>query len=196
VAKLKKHLAYDCKKIDSDTRISVLMILADNCEDSDDNSHNTATIPTTKSSKKRKSNDSSQTYINDHYENYPTTLVKEDQINKALTKMFVCCNLPFALIEHPFFVEFIKTLRAIYNLPSRWILSENLIIQETSRISLKVSRIINEESNLTIAFDGWTNSTGKSIYDFCLITEECKEYIWCSKDYSNVPIQVHFLEMN
>jgi len=187
VAKLKKHFAYDCEKIDSDTRISVLMMLADNCEDSDDDSHNTATTPTTKSSKKRKSNDSSQTYINDHYENYPTTLVKEDQINKALTKMFVCCNLPFALIEHPFFVEFIKTLRATYNLPSRWILSETLIIQETSRISLKVSRIINEESNLTIAFDGWTNSTGKSIYDFCLITEERKEYLWCSKDYSNVP---------
>jgi hypothetical protein len=160
-------------------------MLTDNCEDSEDDNHSTTTT-STKSNKKRKSNDSSQTLIDDHYENFPTTLDKEDQINKALAKMFVCCNLPFALIEHPFFVEFIKTLRTTYNLPSRWILSETLIIQEVSRISLKINRIINEESNLTIAFDGWTNSTGKSVYDFCLITEERKEYLWCTKDYSDV----------
>jgi len=68
--------------------------------------------------------------------------------------MFVCCNLPFALIEHPFFIEFIKILRSTYALPSRWILSETLIVQEVSRINLKVQKIINEENNITIAFDG------------------------------------------
>jgi hypothetical protein len=67
--------------------------------------------------------------------------------------MVVCCNLPFSLIEHPFFIEFIKAICATYNLPSRWILSETLIIQEISRISVKVNRIINEEVNLTISFD-------------------------------------------
>src|SRR6266516_2229789 len=101
VAKLKKHLAYDCKKVDSDTRISVLMMLIDNCEDSDDDSHNTATTPTTKSSKKRKSNDSSQTYINDHYKNYPIILVKENHINKALTKMLVCSIYHLLLLSIP-----------------------------------------------------------------------------------------------
>ncbi|PKY60709.1 hypothetical protein RhiirA4_484713 [Rhizophagus irregularis] len=186
VAKLKKHLAYECTKVDSDTKISILMMLTNNCDDSEDDSYDTSTTSTTKS-KKRKSNDRSQTHIDDHYENFPTPLGKEDQINKVLAKMFVCCNLPFALIEHPFFIEFVKTLRATYNLPSRWVLTETLIIQEISRINLKVNRIINEENNMTIAFDGWTNPTGQSIYDYCLITEDRKEYLWCSKDYSNVP---------
>jgi len=184
VAKLKKHLAYECNKVDSDTKISILMMLTSQYEDSDDD---TATTSTSKSNKKRKTNNKSQTHIDDHYENFPTSLGKEDQINKALAKMFVCCNLPFALIEHPFFVEFIKNLRATYNLPSRWILSETLIIQEVSRINLKVSKIINEENDLTISFDGWTNSTGQSIYDYCLITEERDEYLWCSKNYSDIP---------
>ncbi|POG58643.1 hypothetical protein GLOIN_2v1820937 [Rhizophagus irregularis DAOM 181602=DAOM 197198] len=135
VAKLKRHLAYDCNKIDSETKINVLMMLTSN-EDSEDDS---TTTSTTKSSKKRKSSDTrSQTCIDDHYENFPTPLVKEDQINKALAKMFVCCNLPFSLIEHPFFIEFIKILRTTYNLPSRWVLTETLIIQEVSRITLKV----------------------------------------------------------
>ncbi|CAB5368541.1 unnamed protein product [Rhizophagus irregularis] len=121
------------------------------------------TTSTTKSSKKRKSSDTrSQTCIDDHYENFPTPLVKEDQINKALAKMFVCCNLPFSLIEHPFFIEFIKILRTTYNLPSRWVLTETLIIQEVSRITLKVNRIIEEENNLTIAFDGWTRAPNGS----------------------------------
>ncbi|RIA92763.1 hypothetical protein C1645_820166 [Glomus cerebriforme] len=111
-------------------------------------------MSTTKS-KKRKSNDRSQTHIDDHYENFPTPLGKEDQINKALAKMFV--------------------------------LTETLIIQEISRINLKINRIINEENNMTIAFDKWTNPTGQSIYDYCLITEDRKEYLWYSKDYSNVP---------
>ncbi|CAB4495996.1 unnamed protein product [Rhizophagus irregularis] len=154
VAKLKKHFAYECTKVDSDTKISILMMLTNNCDDSEDNSYDTSTTSTTKS-KKRKSNDRSQTHIDDHYENFPTPLGKEDQINKALAKMFV--------------------------------LTETLIIQEISRINLKVNRIINEENNMTIAFDGWTNPTGQSIYNYCLITEDRKEYLWCSKDYSNVP---------
>ncbi|CAB5359941.1 unnamed protein product [Rhizophagus irregularis] len=184
VAKLKRHLAYDCNKIDSETKINVLMMLTSSNEDSEDDS---TTTSTTKSSKKQKSSDTrSQTCIDDHYENFPTPLVKEDQINKALANMFVCCNLPFSLIEHPFFIEFIKILRTTYNLPSRWVLTETLIIQEVSRITLKVNRIIEEENNLTIAFDGWTNSTGQSIYDYCLITEERKEYLWCSKNYSDI----------
>ncbi|CAB4432262.1 unnamed protein product [Rhizophagus irregularis] len=85
VAKLKRHLAYDCNKIDSETKINVLMMLTSN-EDSEDDS---TTTSTTKSSKKQKSSDTrSQTCIDDHYENFPTPLVKEDQINKALAKMF------------------------------------------------------------------------------------------------------------
>ncbi|CAB5382638.1 unnamed protein product [Rhizophagus irregularis] len=117
VVKLKKHLIYECTKVDFDTKISILMMLTNNCDDSENDSYDTSTTSTTKF-KKRRSNDRSQTHIDNHYENFPTPLDKEDQINKTLAKMFVCCNLPFALIEHPFFIEFVKTLRATYNLSS------------------------------------------------------------------------------
>ncbi len=189
-AKLKKHLAYECKKVDSETRISALMMLANDCAvDSDDDHDDTTSISTrsTKSITKTNKKQKSQTTIDDHYENYPTPLNKEDQINKILAKMFVCCNLPLSLIEHPFFIEFVKTLRATYLLPSRWVLSNTLLDQEISRINIKIERIVDKEVNLTIAFDGWTNPTGQSIYDYCLITEERREYLWCSKNYSDIP---------
>jgi|GEM_PF-1010360 len=181
--KLKRHIAYECKKVDSDTRITVLMMLTKDVVDSDDESYDTTSTSTTKTNKKRK-NDSSQTNIDEHFENFPTSLSKEDQINKALVKLFVCCNLPFSLVEHPFFTEFIKTIRNTYSIPSRWVLSNTLFDQEVSRVKMKIDRILDKEINLTITFDGWTNPTGQSIYDYCLITEGRKEFLWCSKDYS------------
>ena len=185
-SKLKRHLAYQCKQVDSDTRINILMSLTKEAIDSDDDD-DTASTSTTKTNKKRKASDSSsQTNLDEHYDNFPTSLSKEDQINTALVKMFVCCNLPFSLIEHPFFIEFIKSIRNTYSLPSRWVLSNTLFDQEISRINLKLEKIINQETNITIAFDGWTNLTGQSIYDYCLITEERKEYLWCTKNYSEI----------
>src|ERR1700722_5014955 len=154
--KLKQHLAYDCKKVDSDTKIKVLTLLLSDRANSDEEIEETEeTEEINKKHRKRKQ--ISQTKIDDLEENdkrFLTSLDKEKQINKALVKLFVCCNLPFALIEHPFFHEFIKILRTTYNLPSRWILSNTLLAQETARIDVKVTRIIDKEINLTITFDG------------------------------------------
>ncbi|CAG8735021.1 21664_t:CDS:1 [Racocetra persica] len=30
-------------------------------------------------------------------------------------------------------------------------------------------------------------SVDQSIYDYCVITEKCKEYLWASKNYSSIP---------
>jgi hypothetical protein len=43
VVKLKKHLAYECNKVNSDTKISVLMMLTNQCKDSDDDTTTTST---------------------------------------------------------------------------------------------------------------------------------------------------------
>src|SRR4051812_789132 len=163
---LKKHLAYNCKKVDANTKIKVLILLLNEKDCSDEDTNLTST---TKINKKQ----IVSTQINDDedYENFQTSLEKEKQINNALVKLFVCCNLPFALVEHPFFHEFIKVLRATYHLPTCWVLSNTCLLQEVARIDVKITRIINREINLTIAFDGWTNPSGQSIYDYCLITE-------------------------
>ena len=151
------------------------MLLTNDKTDSDDDITST-----------NKSRQALRTHTNEMNEKFPTSLDKENQINKALTKLFVCCNLPFSLIEHPFFREFINTLHSTYPLPSRWMLSNTLFTQELARVDVKITRIIENEINLTIGFDGWTNSSGQSIYDYCLITEDRREYLWMSKNYSNV----------
>ncbi|CAG8464560.1 1373_t:CDS:2 [Cetraspora pellucida] len=123
-SKLKTHLAYECQKVDSDTRIKVLISLTNDCVDSD---NDTASTSTTASKKQKLKNDIN---IDSEYENIPILLDKEDQINKILLKMVVCCNLPFTIIEHPFFQEYTKALHATYSIPSHWILSNTLLDQE------------------------------------------------------------------
>ncbi|GES76649.1 ribonuclease H-like domain-containing protein [Rhizophagus clarus] len=161
-SKLKKHIAYDYQKVNFDTKIKVLTLLLVEQEDSDKDLNLTLIT-------KRKI---SQTNINEDYENFPTLEDKEIAINKALIKLFVCCNLPFALIEHPFFNKFIKVLCATYTLSTRWILTNTFLVQKITRIDIKVVKIIENQINLTIAFDEWTNSTGQSIYDYCAFFDD------------------------
>ncbi|CAB5370503.1 unnamed protein product [Rhizophagus irregularis] len=125
--RLKKHIAYNCQKVDSDTKIKVLTLLLIDQEDSDENINSTSMT-------RRKT---SQTDVDEDNENFPTSLDKEIQISKALVKLFVCCNLPFSLIEHPFFQEFMKVLRATYTLPTRWILSNTFWLKRLPELMSK-----------------------------------------------------------
>ncbi|CAG8828748.1 23501_t:CDS:1, partial [Cetraspora pellucida] len=68
--------------------------------------------------------------IDSKYENIPTSLDKEDQINKILLKIVICCNLSFTIIEHLFFQEYTKALYATYSISSYWVLSNILLDQE------------------------------------------------------------------
>ncbi|GES95339.1 ribonuclease H-like domain-containing protein [Rhizophagus clarus] len=82
-SRLKKHIAYDCQKIDSDTKIKVLTLLLVEHEDSDEDLNSTSIT-------KRKT---SQTDIDEDYENFPTSEDKEIAINKALVKLFDYSNV-------------------------------------------------------------------------------------------------------
>ncbi|CAG8584845.1 3210_t:CDS:2 [Cetraspora pellucida] len=114
-SKLRMYLAYECKKVNSDIRIKMLVSLTNDCDDSDNDTASTSTT----ASKKQKLENS----VDSEFKNVPTSLNKEEQINKILLKMFVC-------------------------------------YQELARVNIKVRRILDNEINLTIAFDRWTNPKG------------------------------------
>jgi len=46
------------------------------------------------------------------------------------------CNIPFCVIENPYFVDLIKTLQPGYDLPSRQVLSGTLLQAEAARINV------------------------------------------------------------
>jgi hypothetical protein len=61
---------------------------------------------------------SKQTSLEGHFESIQITTTKQNEIDKALIKAFVCCNISFSIVENSFFSELLKTLCPGYKLPS------------------------------------------------------------------------------
>src|SRR3954451_10569065 len=54
------------------------------------------------------------------------------------------------IVEHPFFINFVKELNAGYDLPTREYLAGQLLERELAQINSKVKSEIEKESNLTL----------------------------------------------
>jgi len=70
--------------------------------------------------------------------------------NQALIKLFACCDNPFHLVQHSFFVGFVKILCLAYILPSRQQLFADMLNSEISHIQLKINAILENETCLTL----------------------------------------------
>jgi hypothetical protein len=82
----------------------------------------------------------------------PSTLPssKIASITHALLRAFMCCGIPFSVIQNPFFIKFLNKIRPGYEPPTDELLSGRLLSEETSRINKKVDVIIKNSSNLTL----------------------------------------------
>ncbi|GBC19251.2 ribonuclease H-like domain-containing protein [Rhizophagus irregularis DAOM 181602=DAOM 197198] len=87
-------------------------------------------------------------------------------------------------LEHPFFINFIKELNAGYNTPTREVLVNQLLERELAQVNFKVNSELEKETNLTLAFDGWTSGTHRSIWNFIVMTPSRKEYLYQLSDLS------------
>ena len=74
----------------------------------------------------------------------------EDQTNHALVKAFVICEILWHIIENPFFIEFLKTLKLSYLPPSREILSGRLLVQEAAVVNQQVIKDLTNQKNLIL----------------------------------------------
>ena len=104
----------------------------------------------TKHDKKRKEL-GGQIYLNEYHDT-TRTLPQEwvDWINRALIKFFVCCGVPFQVIESSFFIDLLKELNLAYNLPSRDVLINHLLESELGYVNSRVSKELDSMNNLTI----------------------------------------------
>jgi len=103
-----------------------------------------------KPSKKRKFTESGQQCIDEFhdYTNIPESRIT--RINRALIKFFVACGISFRIVEHPFFINFVKELNAGYEPPTREFLAGQLLERELAQINSKVNSEIEKENNLTL----------------------------------------------
>ena len=103
-------------------------------------------------SKKRKLdvNIHGQTSITNYHNSSELPEGRIQRINRALVKFFVCCGISYRIVEHPFFIDFLKELNGGYSPPTREYLSGRLLENELSLVNEKVEADLNNQENLTL----------------------------------------------
>jgi len=76
--------------------------------------------------------------------------IKVEKINKALIRLFICCGIPFSVVDSPFFIDFTKSLCYGYKPPKRTTLSTRYLNTEIADITLKIEEELRHLTNLTL----------------------------------------------
>ncbi|CAB5365235.1 unnamed protein product [Rhizophagus irregularis] len=92
--------------------------------------------------------------------------------DKSLVRFFICCGIPFSVVDSPFFQDFVK---------------------KSANVILKIEEELRQSKNLTLGVDSWTSPLGQSIYAFVIITPTRRQYIYSINDFSS---QRHTAEFN
>jgi hypothetical protein len=103
-----------------------------------------------KANKKRKSVGNNQLIMTDYHDFTKIPDARVMRINRALAKFFVTCGISFQIVEHLFFVNFVKKLNSTYELPTREFLSDQLLERELALVNLTVTTVIENGANLTL----------------------------------------------
>ena len=137
---MEKHII-SCSKVDNSVREAVIYMVE------------TREMPSfnpTSSKRKIGQVENNQTTLVTFYKNSELSKEWKETFDTALIKAFVCCGLPWHLIEQPFIIELLKQLRPNYNPPDRKTIVDTLLTQEILRVSVKCYRLLDAEDNLTL----------------------------------------------
>jgi hypothetical protein len=152
---LEDHIANQCSRVDANIKTKFLRIVMQRIRGSNNDistqSNTQSTITTitasTSASNKRRCTQSSVTSF---YESSSIDPAKEIRCTRSLTRFFVCCGIPFSIVESPFFIDFIQSLCPGYKLPGRNSLSTTLINTELAQIQIAIEEDLVHEKNLTL----------------------------------------------
>jgi hypothetical protein len=124
---MKSHLALRCSKVTYNVKMEYLHAISS----SEDSS-------------------STQLTTSANYKKDDNNIPDFTKAHKALTRFFVCCGIPFSVVDSPFFHDFVKSLCFEYELPKRTILSTTYLDAETANITLKIEEELHQAKNLTL----------------------------------------------
>jgi hypothetical protein len=141
---MENHLAFECPAISDTFKLFYIEVVSKR-----NNENESSSSSLVKQSNKR-NRPSDQTGLEDFIESTQLTTRRKNDIDQALTRAIVVCNLSFQIVENPYFIEYVKQLRPAYKLPSRKTLSDCLINEELGRITVKMNNLLKNSANLTL----------------------------------------------
>ncbi|KAG6839344.1 hypothetical protein C0991_003425 [Blastosporella zonata] len=102
-------------------------------------------------------------------EHFNATKVSKQQqahIDLLLFKFFICCAVPFAVLDNRFFRDLITGLAMNYVVPDRSAFFTRHIAQELASFTAKLIGHLSNKTNLTLSLDGWSTRAKDEIYTF------------------------------
>jgi len=82
-----------------------------------------------------------------------------------MLKTIVSSNLPFTILENPYFQQYQEELaQCVYKLPCQKQIVDNFLPTVHATYELELIDNVKNEKNLMISLDGWTDNGGNSIY--------------------------------
>ena len=73
-------------------------------------------------------------------------------------------NISFNSVENTFLLKFVKSLRPMYDPPSRYVLSHTILDGESARVKLVEMETLSLRKYLTLLVDSWEDKERRSIY--------------------------------
>jgi len=132
---MKAHLALYCKMVSQEAKNFYLDVVKNNVN--------------SLVNKKLKAIEN-QPKISEKFESMKIDLVKTIIANRTIIKFFICCGIPFHIVENLFFIDLLRILCSGYFLPSRQTLSVSMLNTEMSYVTCETNNVLENKINLTL----------------------------------------------
>lgn len=99
-----------------------------------------------------------------------TSIQEQTDLHRKLMKFICSSNIPFRIVENPYFLEFVKSLRPSYNTPTQKQVGSTLLDELYDETSLHVVKKIQGKIE-TIIQDGWTTNQHEAVIAHSLYVE-------------------------
>jgi len=76
--------------------------------------------------------------------------IKKQICDRTVAKFFICCGIFFRLVEHPFFIDMVKSLCLGYDPPRAITLSKDFLYEELANIVVNQYLELKRTKNLTL----------------------------------------------
>ncbi|KAK7045152.1 hypothetical protein R3P38DRAFT_3433925 [Favolaschia claudopus] len=98
------------------------------------------------------------------YVDYAMTPVQKADADLKFFRFVVHSNSAFRIAHNPYLLAWVQSIRPTYEIPSRYVLSNRLLLSESSRVHLEEVERLKKRKMLTLLLDGWEDALRRSLY--------------------------------
>jgi len=144
---MEAHLAVSCHKVPKEIKEKFLLIVKTRGEIQtiQFEAADTSVLP----SKKRKSGH--QQLITKYCESDTIEPAKKIICDRTVAKFFICCGISFHIVEHPFFIDMVKSLCLGYDPPRANTLLNDFLYTELAKVMVDQYFELKKTENLTLS---------------------------------------------